>query len=372
MTEGAVRKVAVLGCTGSIGRQALEVISRSPGLSVWSLLCGSSVDLMLQQAGACSPRFMGAVQAESAPEGVVCGDNALEACIRGADIVLNGIVGSAGLRASLACARLGLPLALANKESLVVGGHLLRDHVSAGRVVPVDSEHSTVFRCLEGETQPPLAIALTASGGALRGMDTARMQHATPREVLSHPNWDMGARITVDSATMVNKAFEVIEAGWLFGRDVEIDAVIHPQSIIHSLVRLADGAWKALLGSPDMRVPIQYALRYPKGRLEPLETDRPGDWPGLGLERLDPRRYPAFGLITGAARRGQSHPVAANAADEVAVRAFLEERIGFGDIVRVLERVLDRHTEADIPDLEALEESDAEARRLAEEEVEAC
>ncbi len=372
MIDGSDTRVAVLGSTGSIGRQALDVIARSPGLSVWSLLCASSVNLMLEQADTCAPRVMGAVRADAAPEGVVCGRNALDACIRGADVVLNCIVGSAGLRASLICSRLGLPLALANKESLVVGGHLLQDHIDAGKVVPVDSEHSTVFRCLEGERQPPLAITLTASGGALRDTALDDLPDATPEQVLAHPNWDMGARITVDSATMVNKAFEVIEAGWLFGRGADIDAVIHPQSVIHSLVRLADGTWKALMGSPDMRVPIQYALRYPSGGLQPLETDRPQDWPDLRLRPLDPRRYPAFRLVREAARKGQSHPVAANAADEVAVRAFLQKRIRFGAIARVIGRVLERHSARDIPDIETLEEADAEARELAAAEVEAC
>jgi 1-deoxy-D-xylulose-5-phosphate reductoisomerase len=361
--------VAVLGCTGSIGRQALEVIACSEGLSVRSLLCAGSVEEMLAQAADCGAEVLGATCAETAPAGVVCGDEALEACLDGADLVLNGIVGSAGLRASLACARLGLPLALANKESLVVGGHLLSGHVEAGMVVPVDSEHSTVFRCLEGERRPPRSITLTASGGALRDMPPERVPDASVEEVLAHPNWDMGARITVDSATMVNKAFEVIEAGWLFGRGVRVDAVVHPQSIVHSLVRLADGAWKALLGTPDMRVPIQYALQYPDGGLLALEDDVPGDWPRLEFRPMDGSRWPAFGLVVEASRAGESHCVAANAADEVAVRAFLEGRIPFGGIPRVMEAVLRRHTESRIPDMQAMEAADAEARRLAREEV---
>ena len=365
----AARRVAVLGCTGSIGRQALEVISASAELSVHSLLCSTSVDAMLRQAADRPAVTVGATGVDGAPSGVVCGPEALDACIEGADIVLNGIVGSAGLRASLATARLGLPLALANKESLVVGGHLLQGHVQAGLVVPVDSEHSTVFRCLEGERLPPLSISLTASGGALRDTPPERVGEASVEQVLAHPNWDMGARITVDSATMVNKAFEVIEAGWLFGRDVRIGAVVHPQSVVHSLVRLADGAWKALLGSPDMRVPIQYALLPAGGELLPLEDDVPEDWPALEFRKMDHSRWPAFSLVTDASRAGESHCVAANAADEEAVRAFLEGRVCFGDIPRVISGVLKRHTECRIPDMAAMEAADAEARLLAREEV---
>ena len=372
MMAGPAAKIAVLGCTGSIGRQALDVIRRSPGLSVWSLLCAESVDQMLTQARMCHPKVLGAVAAESPHKGVLRGNEALQACIEGADLVLNGIVGSAGLEASLACARLGLPLALANKESLVVGGHLLENHVREGLVIPVDSEHSTIFRCLQGESSPPLSLTLTASGGALRDMPPEEVPLATPERVLKHPNWNMGARITVDSATMVNKAFEVIEAGWLFGRDLAIDAVIHPQSIIHSMVRLADGAWKALMGVPDMRVPIQYALTYPDGEPAALEEDSPIDWGVLELRPLEESRYPAFGLVRDAARLGRSHPVAANAADEVAVEAFLQRRIPFGGIAGVIERVLARHTISEAADMRAILAIDREARALAREEVASC
>ena len=268
------RRVAVLGSTGSIGRQALEIISREPGLALHSIVCRSSTGLLSEQMAEYSPAIAGAVEPQEAPPaGVFTGEHAVDRAMEEADVVLNAIVGSAGLRASLLAQKTGKPLALANKESLVVGGDLLREHLTSGAVIPVDSEHSTIFRCLLGEDRGVSSITLTASGGSCRSMTPEEVLTAGPERILRHPTWNMGARITVDSASMVNKAFEVIEARWLFP-DVPVNAVIHPQSIVHSLVRLEDGSWKALLGEPDMRIPIQFALQYPAGRLHRREVPR--------------------------------------------------------------------------------------------------
>ncbi len=347
-------RVAVLGCTGSIGRQALEVVSGSGGrLEVHSLLCRSSTALLMEQAS----RFPGAVAA-------VSGEGALERCIEGADIVLNAITGSAGLAASMLCMAMDKPLALANKESLVIGGELLRGFISRGRVIPVDSEHSTIWRCLEGLSSRPLGITITASGGALRDMPAAEAAEAVPSQVLAHPTWDMGPRITVDSATLVNKAFEVIEARWLFP-GIPVAAVLHPQSIVHSLVRLPDGSWSALLGAPDMRIPIQYALLH--GEEPPVvASDTPLDWPSLAFGRIDPGRYPAFGLVCGAGEAGMTWPAAANAADEAAVEAFLAGRIRFGGIAHVISEVLGSHDPVPLTGAEVAESAGAAARRAAE------
>ncbi|MBD3369944.1 1-deoxy-D-xylulose-5-phosphate reductoisomerase [Candidatus Fermentibacteria bacterium] len=365
-----LRKIAVLGSTGSIGKQALEVIERSPGLEVWSLLCGRNAELVLRQARKLSPKVVAVADPRFAPSDVLSGPDSMRACIEGADMVLNAIVGFAGIRASILCSKLDVPLALANKESLVTGGPLLGDFVRRGMIVPVDSEHSTIFRCLAGETKRPLGLLLTASGGAMRDTPLDELRLADAAQVLDHPTWSMGARITVDSASMVNKAFEVVEAGWLFGADLEIDVAIHRQSIVHSLVRLADGSWKALLGAPDMRVPIQYALQWPEGELYPvLEGDRPTGWEELTFERVDNHRYPAFETIVSAVVDDHSYAVAANAADEVAVEAFLQGRLRFGGVVRVIEETLRRHDPTGLVDLETIESIDSDSRAVAEEVV---
>jgi 1-deoxy-D-xylulose-5-phosphate reductoisomerase len=285
--------------------------------------------------------------------------------IEGADMVLNAMVGSAGLEASLAAQEMGIPLALANKESLVVGGDLLRSHLEKGLVIPVDSEHSTVFRCLSGEARPPRRILLTASGGALRDTPLKEIHRAPVEKVLAHPNWSMGSRITVDSATMVNKAFEVIEARRLFpGMDVGV--VMHPESIVHSLVETADGAWKALMGLPDMKVPISFALHWPDLPIPGSAAgESPTDWGTLSFRELDECRYPAFAAVLDAFRVGGTAPAAANAADEEAVKAFLNRRIPFGAIAGVIAGVVREHHPRQVTDYETLLEADAGARAAA-------
>lgn len=361
-----IRKVAVLGSTGSIGTRALEIIRANADLELHSILCNRNLDLLVKQKEYFSPSIAAIVSPHGeCPDDVITGQNILQKVIDGSDVVLNAIVGSAGLRASVICRDRGITLALANKESLVIGGELLRDYISAGGIIPVDSEHSTIFRCLHREPRPVRNITLTASGGSARNIPIDRLHDAGADEILNHPTWDMGARITVDSATMVNKAFEVIEAGWLFG-GIPIDVVVHPQSIVHSFVRLEDGSWKALLGKPDMKVPVQYALQYPDRELELISDDNPLDWGTLEFRKLDRNRYPAFDIVLRAGQDGKTWPAAANAADEVAVAAFLHGKIGFGDIAVVIEEVLAGHEALEISDFETIIDADRESRFEAE------
>lgn len=359
------RRVAVLGSTGSIGRQALEVISSREDLLLHSILCGSDREALSEQASLFSPGLAAVVDpGDLCPDSMVCGPSAVRAAVEGADVVLNAIVGSAGLEASLLCMELDIPLALANKESLVVGGELLRDFISSGRVIPVDSEHSTIFRCLRGERDGAKGVTLTASGGSAREVPLHEIHDLPVHRILDHPTWRMGARITVDSATMVNKAFEVIEAGWLFpGLPVEV--VVHPQSIVHSLVRLSDGSWKALLGEPDMRVPVQYALTWPRCGNSVIAVDGPLDWGSLEFRPLEDGRYPAFHTVVRAGEEGGTCPAAANAADEVAVDAYLSGMIRFGDIAAVIASVLEGHRRSSVSSIEDVMNADAEARTSA-------
>ena len=360
------RRVAVLGSTGSIGTQALEIVRNDPELELHSLLCGSNTRLLTEQMRVYQPEIAAVAEPVfQAMDGIVSGEGSLEEAIEGSDIALNAIVGSAGLRASLICFEKGIPLALANKESLVVGGHLLSGFVESGDLIPVDSEHSTIFRCLKNAGDTADSILLTASGGSARSIPMDRLKDAGVREILAHPTWNMGARITVDSATMVNKAFEVVEAGWLFpGR--EIDVTVHPQSVVHSFVRLKDGAWICLMGEPDMKVPIQYALKYPRSDLRRIASDSPLDWKDLTFEELDRERYPCFEIVTEACGQGASYPAAANAADEVATAAFVRGIIPFGGIAEVIREVLYGHSPRKVEDYGSIMEADREARCQAE------
>jgi len=357
-----MRKVAVLGSTGSIGKQALEVIRNSPSLSLYSIVCGSSTGVLEEQNERYGP-FYAASCFSSDPEEV------LLRAVEGADMVLNGIVGSAGLRASLLCQCLGKPLALANKESLVIGSQLMQPHLEAGMIIPVDSEHSTIFRCLMGETEPVRSMTLTASGGSLRDLPLEDVYSASPQAVLDHPTWEMGGRITVDSATMVNKAFEVLEARALFP-GIPIDVVIHRSSIVHSLVQCADGAWKALMGFPDMKVPIAWALHFPGLGSPGIADESPLDWGNLSFQPLEGQRYPAFTEVLRAGDIGGTAPAAANAADEVAVAAFLAGMIPFGEISGIIGKVVDEHVVQPVDSLEKLYETDETARTAARKAVE--
>ncbi|MBM3676981.1 MAG: 1-deoxy-D-xylulose-5-phosphate reductoisomerase [Actinobacteria bacterium] len=352
-------RVALLGATGSIGRQAIEIVEADPELELCALMSGSQPldDL------AASLRV---------PHVQVGGDatSLLERCEP--DVVLNAIVGFAGVRATLWTLERGVTLALANKESLVAAGELALAAHERGRglLIPVDSEHSAVFQCLDGRGRETVAsVVLTASGGPFRGRGRAELETVTVADALRHPTWSMGTKITVDSATLANKGLEVIEAHRLFGLPYDrIEVIVHPTSVVHSLVRFRDGAMLAHLGHPDMRVPISYALTYPgRGPTPVPQLDLAGV--SLSFEEPDHEAFPMLRLAYAAGERGGTAPCAYNAANEVAVAAFLDERIGFRGIPRLVEETLDRVSGAPARDVDELVEADAEARALAREAI---
>ncbi|MBD0330519.1 MAG: 1-deoxy-D-xylulose-5-phosphate reductoisomerase [Thermoleophilia bacterium] len=350
-TERVRKRVAILGITGSIGQQAREIVEAHPGLELVAAASGSRpVDGI-------------------APLTQVGGDltDLLEAAAP--DVVLNAVVGFAGLPATLWALEHGVDLALANKESLVAAGELAlaARRRGGGRLLPVDSEHSAVFQCLEGRAADTVAgVVLTASGGPFRGRTRAELADVSPEEALAHPTWRMGPKITVDSATLANKGLELIEAHFLFGVPYErIEVVIHPTSVVHAVVRFRDGALFAHLGHPDMRVPISYALTYPERAATPAPSL---ELAGLTLafEAPDLEAFPLLALARWAGEAGGTAPCAFNAANEEAVAAFLAGRLPFVGIADVVERVV---TEADVTparDLDELVEADARARRMAE------
>ncbi|HEY7344191.1 MAG TPA: 1-deoxy-D-xylulose-5-phosphate reductoisomerase [Gaiella sp.] len=350
-----MRRVALLGATGSIGRQALEVVAAHPELELCALQAGSTP--------------LDALAAEHGVEHVQVGGDPLELLERSEpDVVLNAVVGFAGVRATLWALERGVTLALANKESLVAAGELALAAQSrgGGLLLPVDSEHSALHQCLEGRDPDTVSgLVLTASGGPFRGRDRSQLASVTAEEALAHPTWSMGPKITVDSATLANKGLELIEAHWLFGVPyAAIEVVVHPTSVVHSLVRLRDGALLAHLGLPDMRVPISYALTYPERAPTPVE---PLDLVGLSLdfEAVDTDAFPLLDLAREAGVRGGTAPCAYNAANEVAVEAFLDGRIAFLDVAEVVEETLARIDGSPARDLADLIAADEEARRLA-------
>lgn len=372
-----MRSVAVLGATGSIGRQTLEVADHL-GISVVGIAARRGSEELLDIA----LRRPGVSVAVAAPTGaerdhfeaalgarVAFGPEALVemASIPGVT-VLNGVVGSAGLPASVAALDAGNRLALANKESLVAGGPVLLAALArgGGELVPVDSEHSALHQCLVGEERAGVRrVVLTASGGPFRGMSPSELEQVTVEQALDHPTWKMGPRITVDSATLMNKAFEVIEAHHLFGFAYDaIEVVVHPESIVHALVEFADGSLKAHLGEPDMRTPIQYALTMPD-RPAGLVGRFPLEGRSLTFEPPDTAAFPCLALGYKAGRLGASAPTALNAADEIAVNAFLDRKIGFSSIPLVIERTL---ADVEIRPLESVDDvmaADREARAIA-------
>ncbi|HST24874.1 MAG TPA: 1-deoxy-D-xylulose-5-phosphate reductoisomerase [Gaiellaceae bacterium] len=347
-----MKRIALLGATGSIGRQALEIIDAHPELELVAAASGSQpIDGLapLTQVGGDLVPLLERAQP---------------------DVVLNAVVGFAGLPATLWTLENGADLALANKESLVAAGSLaLAAHRrGGGRLLPVDSEHSAVFQCLENRAGETIeSLVLTASGGPFRGRRRDELVDVTAEEALAHPTWNMGPKITIDSATLANKGLELIEAHFLFGVPYErIEIVVHPTSVVHSLVRFRDGAALAHLGYPDMRVPISFALTYPERAATPVSTlDLAG---GLTLEfhAPDADTFPMLGLAREAGVRGGTLPCAFNAANEVAVAAFLDGRIGFLEIAETVERTLETVPGAPASDLDELTEADTEARRVAE------
>ncbi len=373
--------LVVLGATGSIGRQTLEVAARL-GSAVVAVAARRGSDELLALAGRHPDALVG-VAAPTADERAAVvtavgdrarfGPEAMEelAALPGATVV-NGIVGSAGLAASVTALASGNRLALANKESLVAGGPVVAAARAAGggELVPVDSEHSALAQCLAGEDVAAVRrIVLTASGGPFRGRQPAELAEVTVDQALAHPTWSMGPRITIDSATLMNKGFEVIEAHYLFGLPYDaIDVVVHPQSIVHSLVEFVDGSVKAQLGEPDMRGPIQYAITYPArlpdggGSFDVTKSD-------LTFEPPDRQAFPCLDLAYAAGRAGGSAPAVLNAADEVAVHAFLQRRIGFASIPVVIERTLESVPQRDLGTVADVLAVDAEARGVAHQVV---
>ncbi|WP_285906276.1 1-deoxy-D-xylulose-5-phosphate reductoisomerase [Pseudodesulfovibrio pelocollis] len=375
------RSVAVLGATGSIGVNALKVMARHPELfTVMALAGGRNGTLLAEQCARLRPRYA-AVLDDAArreleaglPAGyspqILVGPDAFTtlAALDEVDTVLSSIVGAAGFEPTLAAARAGKLICLANKESLVLGGHIIRAacHASGAVILPVDSEHNALFQGLMGlESDDEIArLILTASGGPFRGRDAASLAGVTRKQALAHPNWSMGAKISIDSATLMNKGLEVIEACHLYGLPVGmVHVVVHPQSIIHSLVEYVDGSQLAHLGMPDMQVPIAHCLGFPRRLgvdVPRLDLARVGC---LTFEEPDLAAFPCLGLARDAYDAGPSHPVVLNAANEVAVAAFLDGRMGFADIPATIEAALDRHRPVDVSTPEAVLDLDRAVR----------
>jgi 1-deoxy-D-xylulose-5-phosphate reductoisomerase len=354
------KRIALLGATGSIGRQALEVIAANPDLELCVLASHS------QPLDELAQRY-------DVPYAQVGGDMTELLERAEPELVLNAVVGFAGVDATMWALERGVTLALANKESLVAAGELAVTAWGRGNglLLPVDSEHSAIFQCLEGRTRDTIdSIVLTASGGPFRNRALEALVSVTVEEALAHPTWSMGRKITVDSATLANKGLELIEAHYLFGLPYErIDVVVHPTSLVHGLVRLRDGAALAHLGYPDMRVPISFALTYPDRSETPVAHLDLASGVTLEFEAPDPQRFPLLPLAREAGRRGGTFPCAFNAANEVAVSAFLEERIRFTDIAALVEHALGRVDGGPVHDLDELREADAEARRTTETEL---
>jgi 1-deoxy-D-xylulose-5-phosphate reductoisomerase len=375
-----MKRIAILGSTGSIGTQALDVIAANPDLfEAYVLTANNSADLLIEQARRFEPEIV--VIANEAhyttvkealadrPIKVYTGEQALCDAVQDSnvDLVLASMVGFAGLRPTISAIQAGKPIALANKETLVVAGELINRLAAEHRVpiLPVDSEHSAIFQCLEPHNAIE-KILLTASGGPFRTYTPEQLASVTKAQALAHPTWSMGAKITIDSATMMNKGFEVIEARWLFGVSPDkIQVVVHPQSVIHSMVQFEDGAVKAQLGMPDMRLPIQFAFAYPR-RL-------PSQFPRLDFfsvrdltfEEPDTRRFPCLALAYEALRRGGTAACAINAANEVANRAFIDDRISFNRIADIISATLDHIGQSSDSSLETYLTTDREARAYA-------
>ncbi len=374
-----MKRIAILGSTGSIGTQALALVrdGRRSMFDVVALSAWRSSDQVTAQAREFAPDAVALVAGGARPRDLPAGTawhvgaEGVPAMLdaTGPDVVLNGITGAAGLAASEWTLRHGKTLALANKESLVMAGPYLMDLAarSGATILPVDSEHCAVFQCLVGERRERVRrIHLTGSGGPFRTRDLASFASITPREALQHPTWKMGPRITVGSATMMNKAFEVIEAHWLFDlRPDQIQVVIHPQSIVHSMVEFVDGSIMAQLGVPDMRVPILYCLAWPERTPFDFAPYDPTRFRSLEFAPVEAARYPAIDLAYDVLRRGGDSGAVLNAADEVLSELFLEGRIGFPAITQSVARVLERHEQKDVRCLDDVLRADAWARRAA-------
>jgi 1-deoxy-D-xylulose-5-phosphate reductoisomerase len=375
-------RVAILGSTGSIGTQALEVIHSHKNLfEVEVLTANNNSSLLIEQAKKFKPSAVVIVNEKKYPEvnsalknhgiKVFSGEDSLEQIVSSdnIDIVLTALVGYSGLKPTISAIKSGKKIALANKETLVVAGELItrlcRDYNAP--LYPVDSEHSAIFQCLVGEEHNPIEkIFLTASGGPFRGKSIAELKNITKSQALKHPNWNMGAKITIDSATLMNKGLEVIEAKWLFGLEKEkIDVIVHPQSIIHSAVQFEDGSIKAQLGLPDMKLPIQYALGFPLRLKNTFTRFSFLDYPELTFEKADEKTFRNLALAYRAMKKGGNSPCVLNAANEIAVDAFLNDKIGFLNMSDLIDNCLEKITFVKNPTIDDYIETDRETRLLA-------
>ena len=365
-----MKKIGILGSTGSIGTQALDIIRYNNNFEVSYLSAYSNVELLIKQIKEFKPKAICIVdktkvdilsqQFNTSDLEIFSGEEGLKelSCRDNIDIMLNALVGYSGMIHTFLAAEKGINIALANKESLVVGGKIIKDKIdnTKSKLFPVDSEHSAIWQCLEGENINQVnKLILTGSGGPFRTMDIAKFKHITKNEALKHPNWSMGSKITIDSATMMNKGLEVIEACWLFDISIDnIEIVVHPQSIIHSMVEFIDGSIKAQLGKPTMTIPIQYALNYP----ERIKNDSASfdflNSPNLTFEKPDLNKFKCIKLAYQAFNSGDSYPIVLNVANDICVEAFLNDKIKFIDIASYIEDALEAHNACNINDIDAI------------------
>ena len=373
-----MKKISLLGSTGSIGVNTLDVVERYPEkFQVCALSAGSNVELFARQIRKFKPTLVALfdvtkidilkelvadldVEIISGPEGLVSVASFLDA-----DLVVSGVVGSAGLLPALSALRAGKNLALANKETLVIAGELVLQEaeLTNAKVIPIDSEHSAIFQALNGEKSERIKkIILTASGGPFRTFSLKQMENITVKEALNHPNWSMGAKITIDSSTMMNKGLEYIEAKWLFGVNTNVEVIVHAQSIIHSMIEFVDTSIIAQLGIPDMRVPIAYALTYPDRFVSELPSLDLASMSDLTFEAPDLEKFPCLQLAMDAMKIGETMPAVLNAANEVAVQAFLEEQIPYKEISEIIRMVMHNHRPVPLKEIQNILDADLWAR----------
>ena len=381
-----MRHLAILCSTGSIGTQTLEVVENNEDMKVVALAAGSNIDLVEQQIRKFHPEVVCIYREEKARElarrvadenvSVLYGMDGLTACatVASADVVVAAVVGMIGIRPVIEAIKNGKDIAFANKETLVTAGHIIMPMIKQHQVLltPVDSEHAAIFQCLNGERHGEISkILLTASGGPFRGKKREELANVTVEDALKHPNWSMGRKITIDSSTMVNKGLEVMEARWLFDVDYDhIQVVIQPQSVIHSMVEFVDGAVMAQLGTPDMKLPIQYALTYPQRRNLPGERLDFSELTDITFEKPDPETFRGLALAYEAGRQGGSMPTVFNAANEKAVAMFLDRKIGYLDIPEIIEKCMNDHHKISNPSLDEILAVEAEVYAKIEKEKE--
>ena len=379
-----MKKITLLGSTGSIGVSALDVLEKNPNkFKLMALVAGQNVQLLAEQILKFHPKIVavrGRLDAERLRQilgqnyriPILYDETGVEevASYPTSDMVISAISGAAGLKPTLAAIEAGKDIALANKETMVIAGHIVTKKARQNKIkiLPVDSEHSAIFQCLEGQMQENLKrIILTASGGPFLNLSKDNLRKVTLKQTLKHPRWKMGRKITIDSASLMNKGLEVIEAKWLFSLDIHhIDVLIHPQSVVHSLIELLDGSVLAQLGIADMRIPIAYALAYPDRLVNDLPILNLAKTGLLEFRKPDTKKFPCLGLAYEAGRLGGTAPVVLNAANEIAVGAFIENKICFNDLPKVIEKVLDKHQKQNNPSLENILRADGEARTQAE------